>query len=467
MTSPTPSRLPRSLRVPGLAAALVLVVLSRAVPAEEGFVPVFDGHSLRGWHVSAGTGHSRASQNRSGGKWVVEEGAIVGTQDIPGNGGIILTDEAFGDFEVALEMNNDYGPDSGLFLRSTEDGTAFQAMIDYHAGGNLMGLYGEGRLGARPSVRNFSFLEKVTDIREVVTPVGPSLPVLPAAWPKFWRAGEWNELRARIVNNPPHITTWINGVKFCDWQETEKRHPDAGPIALQVHGGGDFTKQFVRYRNIRVKKLAPAVDNALTEAERAGGWVLLFDGRSHAGWMNSDRSAPRTPVQEGALNPHRAGHYMLVHTQQWSNFRLSLDFKLSPGCNSGVFFRTGSLDPRPGKDVGFNGLEIALDDTFGAGFHDTGAVYDLAKPTRNAMRPVGEWNRLELACEGARVEVVLNGEKVNTLDLAKFTAPNRRPDGSAHKFDVAWRDHPTQGYLGLQDHGAPCWFKNIKLKPLP
>jgi hypothetical protein len=68
----------------------------------------------------------------------------VGSQDKPGNGGILITDKAYGDFEIALEMRNDFGPDSGLFLRSTEKGEAYQAMIDYHAGGNLMGIYGEG-----------------------------------------------------------------------------------------------------------------------------------------------------------------------------------------------------------------------------------------------------------------------------------------------------------------------------------
>ena len=77
----------------------------------------------------------------------MENGAIVGSQDIPGNGGIVITDEKFGDYEIALEMNNDFGPDSGLFLRSTEDGKCYQAMIDYHAGGNLMGIYGEGLPG--------------------------------------------------------------------------------------------------------------------------------------------------------------------------------------------------------------------------------------------------------------------------------------------------------------------------------
>jgi len=429
---------------------------------EEGFVPIFDGHSLSGWHVSAQTGHSRASGNKTGGKWIVEDGALVGSQDIPGNGGIILTDRPYGDFEIALEMNNDFGPDSGLFLRSTEDGTAFQAMIDYHANGNLMGLYGEGGLGAKPSVMNFRFASKVTDI--IVVPAPTPLPVLPSSWPAFWRHGQWNDLRARIVGNPPMITTWINGVKFMDWTEAEKRHPDAGGIGLQVHGGGDFTKQFVRYRNIREKTLPP--DNMLADWEKAAGWHLLFDGQTHAGWMNSNETPPRTPVEDNSLNPHKAGHYMLVHTQRWDNFMLSLDFKISKGCNSGVFVRTSSLTPRPGKDVGFNGLEIAIDDTTGSGLHDTGALYDLSPPSRMAMKPVGQWNHTEVTCRGDIIEVVLNDEFVNRIDLSKFTQPNRRPDGSEHKFDIAYKDHPKLGYIGLQDHGSPCWFKNIKLKPL-
>jgi len=242
-----------------LVSALNLLALAFAAPAaDDGFVSVFDGQTLKGWHASAKTGHSATSKHQSGGKWVVENGAIVGSQDIPGNGGILITDEAFGDFEVVLEMNNDFGPDSGLFLRSTEDGTAYQAMIDYHAGGNLMGIYGEGRgLGGRPSLMNFRFTDKVTEIK-VVTNAPTALPVRPESWPCFWRHGQWNELRARIVGNPPTITTWINGVKFMEWTETTKRHPDTGGIAVQVHGGGDLTKQFVRYRNVRVKKVEAA-----------------------------------------------------------------------------------------------------------------------------------------------------------------------------------------------------------------
>ena len=239
---------------------LILATCSLASSQENpanGFVSIYDGKTLSGWHVSAKTGHSRASTNRSGGKWVVEDGAIVGSQDIKGNGGILITDEQYGDFEVKLEMKNDFGPDSGLFLRSTEDGKAWQAMIDYHGGGNVMGIYGEG-LGGKPHVRNYSFKDKVTEISAQPTGEPPvPLPVLPDAWPYFWRHGQWNELRARIENNPPRITTWINGVKIMEWQEKEVRHPAKGGIALQVHGGGDHTKEFVRYRNIQVKRLDP------------------------------------------------------------------------------------------------------------------------------------------------------------------------------------------------------------------
>ena len=107
-------------------------------PEDDGFVPIFDGKTLFGWHVSSKTAHG------TGGRWVVENGAIIGSQDRPGNGGIIVTDAEFGNFEVVMEMNNDFGPDSGLFLRSTEEGRAYQALIDYHVDGLLMGVYGEG-----------------------------------------------------------------------------------------------------------------------------------------------------------------------------------------------------------------------------------------------------------------------------------------------------------------------------------
>jgi hypothetical protein len=52
------------------------------------------------------------------------------------------------------------------------------------------------------------------------------------------------------------------------------------------------------------------------------------------------------------------------------------------------------------------------------------------------------------------------------MSLDEWTEANRRPDGTQHKFDVAYKNHPRQGYIGLQDHGSDCWYRNIKLKPL-
>jgi hypothetical protein len=219
---------------------------------KDGFVSIFDGKTLKGWSVSAESGHSAASKHKSGGRWVVEGGAIVGSQDKPGNGGILITDKQYGDFEVALEMKNDFGPDSGLFLRSTKKGQAYQAMIDYYKGGNLMGIYGEGLSGGI-SVRNFTFGKTPDVITEDKAPF--ALPVSPKKWPSFWKHGEWNELRARIKGNPPTIVTWIKGTKFMEFTDKKKRHPDKGGIALQVHGGGDHTKEYVRYRKVRVKEL--------------------------------------------------------------------------------------------------------------------------------------------------------------------------------------------------------------------
>jgi len=210
----------------------------------------------------------------------------------------------------------------------------------------------------------------------------------------------------------------------------------------------------------------PAADNELTAKEKEEGGLLLFDGKTLDGWMTSNSKPSKTPVEDGSINPHRCGGYMMVHKEKWENYVLSLDFKISKGCNSGIFIRTYSLQPRPGKDVGFNGMEVAIDDTPGAGYHDTGAIYDLVKPKKQAMKPAGQWNHIVITSNKNLIEVELNGEKVTRMDVDEFSKPNVRGDGTPHKFDIAYKDHPRKGYIGLQDHGSPCWFKNIKIKPL-
>ena len=244
-------------RARSVLALAALLACGEAAAAESfddsGFRALFDGSRLAGWHVSALTTHSAASGQRSGGFWTVEDGAIVGTQDLPGNGGILVSDESFGDLELALEARVDFGVDSGIFLRSTEAGAAYQILVDYYPGGSIGGLYGEALPGDL-YIRSFAFLDAPDRIRPLDASPYPA-PIAPADWPRFWRSDGWNEVRARITGNPPRVTTWVNGVRFLDYQDDRRRLPDRGAIALQVHGGGDHRNQLVRYRNIRVKPL--------------------------------------------------------------------------------------------------------------------------------------------------------------------------------------------------------------------
>jgi hypothetical protein len=236
-----------------LAGLLVGAAARAGEPGDgSGFRALFDGRSLAGWHVSAMTAHSAASGQRSGGSWGVQDGAIVGTQDLPGNGGILVSDESFGDVELVLEARVDFGVDSGIFLRSTEEGAAYQILVDYYPGGSIGGIYGEALPGDL-YIRNFAFLDAPERIRPLAAAY--PAPIAPDDWPRFWRSEGWNEIRARITGNPPRVTTWINGVRFLVFQDDRRRLPDQGAIALQVHGGGDHRGQLVRYRNIRVKTL--------------------------------------------------------------------------------------------------------------------------------------------------------------------------------------------------------------------
>jgi hypothetical protein len=190
------------VRRPASTGGLVLVAfaLSGAAGAP-GDIALFDGASLAGWHVSAASGHSAPSGHRAGGDWRVEDGAIVGRQDPPGNGGLLVSDREFGDVEITLETADEWDSDSGLFLRTTPEGAAYQVMIDLYPGGTAGGIWGEA-------------LPETLDDRRFV--FGES----PAGTP--WHPG-WNTLRARITGNPPHITTWLNGEIAVDFQDAERR----------------------------------------------------------------------------------------------------------------------------------------------------------------------------------------------------------------------------------------------------
>jgi Domain of Unknown Function (DUF1080) len=190
---------------------------------------------------------------------------------------------------------------------------------------------------------------------------------------------------------------------------------------------------------------------------------VIFDGHSGTGWILCDKKPlPKDHVQSDGLNPHGTGSYLVVHETQYGDFALDFDYKLTKGCNSGVFIRTSNLN-----DPVNTGIEVAIDDTTGTGMHDSGALYDLVATKENAQKPAGEWNHMTITAKGPKMTVTLNDKDVSTINLDEWNEPGKRPDGSSHKFaNVAIGKLPRAGYVGFQDHGSDCWFKNVKIKEL-
>lgn len=207
---------------------------------------------------------------------------------------------------------------------------------------------------------------------------------------------------------------------------------------------------------------ARAADNELTPAEKGEGWILLFDGKSTTGWKNNNDKPIAAKVENGTLNPHGAGGYVIVYDKEFGDFELKCDVKMDqPYCNSGIFTRIGKL-----ADPVQSGIEVQIFADAKPSLHSFGAIYDLVAPTKNATHGPGNWDAVDVRCEGPKITVTVNDEMVATINCDEWTEPLKRPDGSAHKFEKAIKDFPRKGYIGLQDHGYNVWFKNIKLKEL-
>jgi 3-keto-disaccharide hydrolase len=202
--------------------------------------------------------------------------------------------------------------------------------------------------------------------------------------------------------------------------------------------------------------------NELTPAEKKAGWQLLFNGKDATGWIcNTGKKPSDTVIEDGTLMPYKSGGYVLMYKKQFGDFILKCDVKMPKSCNSGVFFRMGNP-----KDPVQSGFEVQVMNSKGKGRHDFGAIYDLVAPSKNNLKPTGQWNAVEIKCVGPHITVKVNGETVATMNCDEWTEPGKRLDGSKHKFRKAIKDFPRKGYLGFQDHGAKVWFRNVKVLEL-
>ena len=210
-----------------------------------------------------------------------------------------------------------------------------------------------------------------------------------------------------------------------------------------------------------------AADNQLTEQERKDGWLLLFNGQDQTGWKCNNGKPIATPIEDGALVPYKSGGYVIIHEKKFGDFILRCDVKWeAEHCNSGIFFRLE--EPKNPVHTGF---EVQVMSGSGTSKHDFGAIYDLAANSKNMGHDTGEWNSVEIKCQGPHIEVKVNSETVAQLNCDEFDEPGRCPDGKRHKFQLngkprAVKDFARIGYLGFQDHGQKVWYKNVKLLEL-
>ena len=215
--------------------------------------------------------------------------------------------------------------------------------------------------------------------------------------------------------------------------------------------------------------------NSLSEAERSAGWRLLFDERSTDGWRGyrSETVPGSWKVENGSLLSRReqgksAGDIITV--DQFTDFELVLEWKMTKGNNSGVIYRATEQHDQvwqsgPEYQILDNAAHLDGLNTLAS----AGACYAVFAPAKDATRPVGQWNQTRILAAGKHVEHWMNGEKLLEYDVdsnrwkahvktSKFfpTAYGQGDWGQAEK-----------GHIGLQDYGGAIEFRNIKIRPLP
>jgi hypothetical protein len=224
-----------------------------------------------------------------------------------------------------------------------------------------------------------------------------------------------------------------------------------------------------------------AAPNTLTEAEKADGWVLLFDGKTSNGWrgFKKDHFPAGWEIVDGTLHMIGSGRGEagasdggdIIYDKEFQNFTLSLEWKISEGGNSGIFYlgQEGDYDfiwkTAPEMQVLDN--DKHPDAKLGKdGNRQAGSLYDLIPAKPQNAKPVGEWNQVEITVYKGTVVHKQNG--VNVVEYHLWTPEwNELVAGSKFpELNKDWANVASKGYIGLQDHGDDVWFRNIKIKEL-
>ncbi len=188
-------------------------IVCSASAGSKGYKSIFNGKNLEGWII-----HGTE-------KWYVEDGLLICESGPDAEYGYLSTKKNYDDFELTLEFLQEADGNSGVFFRSTFEGTkvsGWQVEVapPNHDTGGIYESYGRG------------WLVQIPDEKEDIL-----------------KMGEWNKMKIRVVGG--HVTTWLNGEQMADIED-DKIAEGKGAIALQIHAGGGIK---VKWRNIEVKEL--------------------------------------------------------------------------------------------------------------------------------------------------------------------------------------------------------------------
>ena len=372
------------------------------------FEPLFDGKTLKGW------------QALPGGSWQVTDGAIVGTSaKTERRHGLLMSDKEYSDFVVRLKFRVVKG-DSGFYFRSEKvehqvGVHGFQAEVDNSP--QVAGLY---ETGGRRWVKS------------------PD----PKLIEGLYKPGQWNEMSITAIGR--NVVVRLNGAKTAELKDDPGRLK--GRFAMQLHGGMDME---VFFKDIELRP--PTAEEKAAAGDE--GFTPMFNGKDLTGWQTTGNwvvekdGAVTLKPRPGEQGWKRYDAYLTTQ-RKYRDFIIDLEFKFGPKGNSGVFLRVA--DPKSQVNSGF---EVQILDTHGKEkitAHDCGGVIGTAVPTKNMVKPAGQWNRYTITCKGGNVKVVLNGEQIIDLDLSKSKL----------------KDRPPSGYIGFQDEAKPIWYRNVRIKEL-
>lgn len=406
----------------------------------EGYTALMNAKSLHGWQgrfadiesVKKMSADERKNAQAEADKamkenWMVsEEGTLI----FDGRGQGISTIKHYRHFDLMFQWKIKPRGSTGIYLRGYPQVQLWDTRMMEVGSGGLFNNKGEGKTPLERADKN---------------------------------TGLWNQARVRMLED--RVWVWMNdklvvdGARLENFYNREGKIAESGPIEIE---NDDNTLYF---RNMFIREISD--EEAKNELKQYAAFkskkqaedehvIHLFDGSSLEyftfkpdGWKIENDTL--------VLNPE--GGYLWTR-EKYENFVLELEYQVTEGCNSGVFFRADPVNPVQG------GFEIQIMDSYGddePGKHDDGALYDLVAPKQIVSRKPGEWNTFKLVCDGPKIILTVNQHKLVDVNIDEWDTAGKNPDGSANKFKTIVKDLPRKNHIGFQDHGKPVAYRNIRL----